>query len=152
MAKVNYSVDADPETTSKAMGYEMDISPKHAKEIANVIRGMHVTEAKDYLEDVIARKKPVPFKKHKRHVAHRKGMDGWDAGRYPEKASRAIMRVIENAEANAEYKGLEPERMKIKHIATKTGMTQRGIYPRAYGRATPKRKETVTVELILEEL
>lgn len=152
MARIKYSVEVAPETTSKAMGYELRVSPKHAREIANTIKGMKTADAKKFLEDVITLKKAVPFKRYKREVGHRRGLKGWDAGRFPQKAASAILEIIKNAEANAEYKGLESERMKIKHISTKTGMVRRSIFPRAYGRATPKRRESVTVEIVLEEL
>jgi len=49
------------------------------------------------------------------------------------------------------YTGLDWENMRIAHIATKKGHTFRGAFPRARGRATPKKHETVSVEMILEE-
>ena len=38
---------------------ELRISPKHAREICNSLRGMKVKAAKSYLEDVIALKRAV---------------------------------------------------------------------------------------------
>ncbi len=147
--KVN---EADEERTSKAMRSEMHISPKHAFEICREIRGKMVKDAKAYLEDVIRMKRSVPFKRHKRKVGHRSDLVGWYAGRYPVKAASEILKLVRDAESNAVYKDLEPERMRIKHIATKKGRTIRGFIPRAMGRATPKNTETVTVEIILEEV
>jgi len=46
------------------MGTEHHISPKHALEVCSAIRGMKAEVAKEYLEDVIAKKRPVPFKRH----------------------------------------------------------------------------------------
>ncbi|PSQ23432.1 50S ribosomal protein L22, partial [Halobacteriales archaeon QS_8_65_32] len=37
---INYSIDADPETTAKAMLRERRMSHKHGKEIAREIKGM----------------------------------------------------------------------------------------------------------------
>lgn len=142
----------DEERTSKAMRGEMHISPKHAFEICRELKGMLTADAKAYLDDVIHMKRAVPFKRHKRNVAHRSSLVGWDAGRYPVKASYEILKLIIDAESNAMYKDLEPERMRIKHIATKKGRTIRGFTPRAMGRATPKNTETVTVEILLEEI
>jgi large subunit ribosomal protein L22 len=150
MARVGYSIDADPDVTAKAIAYELHISPKHAMEICRELRRMDVSSAKGYLEEVIELRRAVPFKRHKRKMAHRSSIKGWDTGRYPRKAAAEILRLINSAEKNAEYKGLDPEEMRIAHIATKEGRRIRGMIPRAFGRATANDIETVTVEIILE--
>jgi large subunit ribosomal protein L22 len=131
---------------------ELHISPKHAREICRTLRGMRANLARAFLEDVIALKKPVPFKRYRRNVAHRHGLVGWDAGRYPEKAAKAVLVVLDNALANAEYKGMESDKMRIYHAGTLKGRTIRGWMPRAMGRATPKNTETVSVEMVLTEV
>lgn len=60
MAKINYAF-TDDKKTAKALGRSLKISPKHAVEICNRIRGMKVENAKNYLEDVIEMKKAVPL-------------------------------------------------------------------------------------------
>jgi len=134
------------------MGMELHISPKHAREICRTLRGMRANLARDYLEDVIALKRPVPFKRYRRNVAHRHGLVKADAGRYPEKAAKAVLVVLDNALANAEYKGLESDKLRIYHAGTLKGRTIKGWMPRAMGRATPKNTETVSVEMILTEV
>ena len=154
MGRVRYCVDpeaVDDDITARAMAYELHISPKHAYEICRALRGMKVGDAERYLEAVLEGRVPVPFRRHKKKVAHRRGLNGWYAGRYPVKASEAILRLIKEAKANAEYKGLDPDMMRIWHIATKKGRVIAGVMPRAFGRATPKNTETVTVEVILKE-
>ena len=131
---------------------ELHISPKHAREICRTLRGMRANLARAYLEDVIALKRAIPFKRYRRNVAHRHGLVGWDAGRYPEKAAKAVLIVLDNALANAEYKGMESDKMRIFHAGTKKGRTIRGWMPRAMGRATPKNTETVSVEMVLTEV
>jgi large subunit ribosomal protein L22 len=150
MARIDYSVKVDPETTSKAMGSELHISPKKSREICCKIKGMKVTEARKFLEDVIALKQAVPFKRHHDGAGHRKGPMA--AGRYPVNASKEILKVLKNAESNAEYKGLEPANMVISHAAIQRGRTIHGFMPRARGRATPKDTETVNIEMILSEV
>lgn len=152
MSRIKYSKKEVPETTAKAMCYEVHMSPKHAVEICREIKGMSVSRAKEYMGDVIALKKAVPFKKYKRDVGHKKGLHKWDAGRYPRKAASEILLLITSAEKNAEYKGLDTKRMRVWHIAAKKGRVIQGIMARAMGRATPKNTETVTIELILEEV
>jgi large subunit ribosomal protein L22 len=145
--KLNYSIEPEPEKTSKAMGKELHISRKHAHEIASAIKGMKLNIARSFLEDVAALKRAVPYKRYTRNVPHRKGMC---TGRYPQKAAKEFLRVLKNAESNAAYKGLDSENLRITHIATKKGHTFRGSFPRAQGRATPKMHETVSVEMIVE--
>jgi large subunit ribosomal protein L22 len=72
-------------------------------------------------------------------------------GRFPEKAARHILKVLEGAESNAEYKGLVTDDMYIAHSAASRGKAWEGRFPRARGRATPKIRETVNVEIILKE-
>jgi len=151
LGRLNYSLEPAMRS-SRAMGLELHISPKHAREICRILKGKNAGTAKAYLEDVIALRKPVPFKRYARNVAHKRGILKADAGRYPQKAAKAVLTVLENAMANAEYKGLESEKMSIYHAGTHKGRTIRGWMPRAMGKATPKNTETVSVEMILTEV
>jgi large subunit ribosomal protein L22 len=151
LGRLNYSL-TPAGRSSRAMGMELHISPKHAREICRTLRGMRANLARAYLEDVIALKRAIPFKRYRRNVAHKRGLVGWDAGRYPEKAAKAVLAVLDNALANAEYKGMESEKIRIFHAGTKKGRTIQGWMPRAMGRATPKNTETVSVEMVLTEV
>jgi large subunit ribosomal protein L22 len=145
------ATEIDSETTAKAMVYELHISPKHAFAVCRAIKGKKVDDAEAYLEAVLEKRVAIPFKRHKKKVAHRRGLKKWYAGRYPVKASAEILKLIRDAKGNAEYKGLDPEAMRIWHVATKKGRTIEGVIPRAFGRATPKNTDTVTVEIVLRE-
>lgn len=129
------------------MGRELHISRKQARELSKAIKGKNVVAARKLLEEVSMLKRAVPFKRYNTGVPHKRGMY---AGRYPQKAAKEFLRVLKNAESNATYKGLDTEAMKISHIATKKGHTFMGTFPRAQGRATPKRHETVSIEIVLE--
>jgi large subunit ribosomal protein L22 len=63
-----------------------------------------------------------------------------------------MLKVVKNAENNAEYKGFDVDKMKITHISAYQGRIIRGIMPRAHGRATDKNETTTDVEIILEEV
>jgi large subunit ribosomal protein L22 len=137
--------------TAKLFGRGLRISPKHSVEIARAIKGMKVDEAKSFLEEVQQKKRAVPFRKHKKKVGHKR-LFKWYAGRYPVKASERFYRLLEELEANAEYKGLDTERLQIVHVSAYKGRTFPGYIPRAYGRASPYSHETTNVELIVEEV
>jgi len=152
MAKIKYAFeDGDKNKTAKALGRGLKISPKHAVEICSKLRGMKVDNARNYLEEVIQMKKAVPFKRHNKKVGHRRGLGGWPTGRYPVKAASQILDVLINAEANAEYKGLDTENLKIMHISSHRGYVIRGWTPRAFGRASPFNTPTTHVQIVLEE-
>jgi large subunit ribosomal protein L22 len=127
------------------------MSHKHSKEIAREIKGKTASDAVDYLEAVIDGDRSVPFKSHNTGVGHRSDIEGWDAGRYPDKASKAFLDLLENGMNNAEHQGFDGESMTIAHVAAhKVGESQ-GQKPRAFGRASPWNTMQVDVELVLEE-
>lgn len=148
-----YSVkDLDPDRTAKAAGRELRISPKHAREICRAIKGRMLSEAKEYLRQVVDKKVSVPFRRHHGGVGHRPDLSGFHAGRYPVKAAREILGVLTQAEANAEYKGLVPEDLKIVHAVSQIGTRIKRYIPRAFGRATPRFQQLTHVEIVLQEV
>lgn len=130
---------------AKAYGHELNISRRHAVEICAAIRGMPLDKAKTFLENVIQKKQFVEFKRHNKQIPHRKG---GKPGRYPVKAARAILKLLENAENNAEELGMGDELI-IKHIAAHKGRTYKRIAPK--GRWRPSNIETTNIEIILTE-
>lgn len=152
MARTGYSATIEGENTACAKANELPISPKHSIEIARFIKNMTTTEAKAYLADVVDLKKAIPFKRFNRNVAHKRGLSKWPAGRYPVKAATAYIRLIESVEKNAEYIGLDTENLRIDHVSANRGRGHQAFFPRAMGRATPKRRETVNIEIIVTEV
>ncbi|MFB6162858.1 MAG: 50S ribosomal protein L22 [Halococcoides sp.] len=147
---ISYSVDVDPDRTAKAMLRERQISHKHSKAIAREINGQSAGDALDYLDAVIEGEQSVPFKSHNSGVGHRSDVDGWDAGRYPEKAAEAFVDLIENAVGNADHQGFDGESMAIAHVAAHKVGESEGRQPRAMGRASAWNTPEVDVELVLE--
>lgn len=141
--------DEEAEVTARAAGRDLAIKPRHAINICAAIRGMDLAAAQAYLEDVIAKRRAIPFRKHNTKVGHRRG--GMGPGRYPVRASRAILAVLANAESNAEYKGLEPEDMFILHAVAQRGAPIEGSMPRAQGRSSPWNKATTHIEIVVME-
>jgi large subunit ribosomal protein L22 len=153
MARIDYSQKISGDTIARAKANELNMSPKHSIEIATFIRHQRVNEAIAYLKDVIGLKKAVPFRRFNRNVAHKRGLPGnWDAGRYPVKASKAYIRVLESVKKNAEYIGLDADNLEIIHVSANRGRAQKSFFPRAMGRATPKVRETVNIEIVVREV
>ena len=153
MPKWGYSTTpTNPDITVKASARELRVSPKHATEVCSTIKGMKLYQAKTYLQNVVAKRQPVPIRKHKKKIPHRRGLQKAYAGRYPVKAAQKVLQVLENAEANAEYKGLDMERLKIIYASAHPGMKIKRYIQRAFGRSTPRFKTLCHIELILEQL
>jgi large subunit ribosomal protein L22 len=148
MPKFGYSTKVD-EPCARAFGREMRVSPKHAMEVCRAIKGMRLATAKEYLQAVVDKKRPVPFKRHRKKIPHRRGAGG--SGQFPVKTAHAILKILENAEANATYKGLDAEKLKVVHASAHKGITIPGFLPRAFARATPFNKSLTNVEIILKE-
>jgi large subunit ribosomal protein L22 len=154
MPNFGYSITGlDKDKTAVASGRDLKVSPKNTREVANTIKGMYLEQAKRFLEGVIFMQQPVPFKRHNKKVGHRRGLKPfkWASGRYPEKSARIMYEVLSNAEANAEYKGLDTERCRIIHAAVMKGRIIKRYIERAHGRSTPYYDALVHIEIVLME-
>jgi len=152
--KWGYSIiteELDPEKTAKASGREVRVSHKSAREVCRTIKGMMLATAKRYLRDVIGKKEAVPFRRYKKKLGHRRGLEKAFAGRYPIKAAQKVLHVVEGAEANAENQGLDVDRLRILHAAAYPGMKIKRYTPRAHGRSSPKFNTTTHIEIVLDE-
>lgn len=127
------------------------MSPKAAREVCVAIKGKLVKDAKEYLERVESKKQSVPFRRYKRGGAHRSESPGFYTGAYPVKAAKEILKILNNLEANAEFKGLDLDRLKIIHAATLRGRVIRGYTPRAQGRSSPSFDTLCHIELVATE-
>ena len=130
---------------------EKTISHKHAREIAVAIKGMSVEKARSFLEDVVRLKRAVPFRRYYNEVGH-KSDTGVMAGRYPQKAAGEFIKLLDNLESNAEYRGMDLDRLRIVNATVHKGRKIERFIPRAMGRASPKINILTHVELVAQEI
>ena len=130
---------------------EKDISHKHAREVAVAIKGLSIEKARDFLQAVINKDRAVKFGRFKNQVGHRSD-PGMMSGRYPQKTAKEFIKVLDNLESNAEYKGMDLDRLKIINATVHKGVTIKRFIPRAMGRATPKNDVLTHVELVAQEI
>ena len=130
---------------------EKDISHKHAREIAVAIKGLSIDKARDYLQAVVNKQRAIAFGRYKNQVGHRSD-PGMMAGRYPQKSAKEFIKVLDNLESNAEYKGMDLDRLKIVNATVHKGVLVKRFTPRAMGRATPKNNVLTHVELVAQEI
>ena len=129
---------------------EKPISHKHAREIAIAMKGLSIEKARDYLLSVISFKRSIPFRRFKNQVGH-KSDHGTMSGRYPEKAATEILKLLDNLESNAEYKGMDLDRLKIINATLHKGRIMKRFIPRAMGRSSAKNNTLTHVEIVAQE-
>ncbi len=153
MPQFGYSYSGyKPAVQVRASSREADVSPKTAREVCRSIVGLTVPEARTFLEEVVALKRPVAFRRFKLKSGHRSELQGFPAGAYPEKSAGEVLKVLENLQSNAEFRGLNPDRVKILHAAAYGGRKLPGYAPRAFGRTSPSMKVLVHIELVGAEV
>jgi len=135
-------------SVARARGVEIPISPKKAYEILNAIRGLPVDRATTILEDAVALRHAIPFRRYNQETAHHVGSG---PGRYAKKVAQNILQVLENAKENAEYEGLDADRLFVKVAASSRGRIRKASMPRAHGRSTPWHEQTTHIEIVLAE-
>jgi len=144
-----YSVkELDEARTVKASLREIDVSPKWSREVCRAIVGLTIPEARRLMEDVIAMKRMIPYRRYKKKRAHHAQTKG--PGGYPVKVARHMLKLLDSLEANAEFKGFDPDEVVIVHAAAHKARRLKKFMPRAFGRATPYDKQLVHIEVIGE--
>ncbi len=106
----------------KANLNKIRMSPRKVKLVVDLIRGKTLTEAKNQLRFLV--KKPAPL----------------------------ILKLLESAGANAKHNFNinDEDSLKISKIIVEAGPTLKRWIPRAMGRATPIRKRTCSVKMVLQ--
>ncbi|MBI2662519.1 50S ribosomal protein L22 [Candidatus Woesearchaeota archaeon] len=117
------------------------ISTKQSVEISYHLRYEDLAWAKAFLEEVVAMRKPVPYRRATMDLGHKPGMAG---GRFPQKAASHFLQLLKSVEANAQFKGLNTSSLKIsKLIANKASIPFSG----GRGRHATKRTH-IEIEVI----
>jgi len=107
----------------KAKAKYIKISPRKVRLVLDLVRGMEVNQALDQLKFINKR------------------------------AAGVVIKLLNSAVANAENNfDLDKDNLLIKAVSGGEGPTLHRWMPRARGRATPIRKRTTHIDLVLEEI
>jgi large subunit ribosomal protein L22 len=109
-----------------------------------MLRRKTTAKAKSILQEVIMKTNPVPFKRFSGDIGHKKGIS---AGRYPVKTAKEVLKLIQLAEANAQFKGLNTGNLTINHIAA-----TKASRPWHYGRQRRRKMKRTNIEIMVEEV
>merc|ERR1711981_1066277 len=142
-------------SSCKAKGSDIRVHFKNTRETAGAIKGMNLDKAKKYLEDVVDKKRAIPFRRFCGGVgrtaqASAAGSTNGQA-RWPKKSCEFLLGLLRNAEANAELKSLETDKLFISHIQVNKAQEQRRRTYRAHGRINPYMSSPCHVEMILSQ-
>lgn len=94
---------------SQARGSDLRVHFKNTREAAFALRKKDLQKAKRYLEDVLAHKRCIPFRRFAGKVGRtaqaRNEGSTTDQGRWPVKSCEFLLNLLKNAESNAEVRG-----------------------------------------------
>lgn len=142
MARYRYSCKVE-ENMAASVGRDLPISTKQAIEICSHIRRKGIERARSFLKNVTQSKEAVPFRRFNGDVGHKKKIG---PGRFPQKAAKTILGVIDNAQANAQNKGLATGKLEIYHTCAHKAST-----PMKRGRQGNRQMKRTHVEVVLRE-
>ena len=131
------------EHMARAVGMALPISFKQSVEVCGFIRNKNVNDAKKLLQKVSEKKLAIPFKRYNFDLGHKKKIG---PARYPEKASKEFIKLIENVEANAQFKGLNTSNLIIAHISA-----HKASKSWHFGRQSRRKMKRTNVEIVVEE-
>jgi large subunit ribosomal protein L22 len=155
MAKKVYQAEIGKESkTAKAIIKNANISLKYSTEISNQVKGMYLDRATAWLERIAAHEDYLPLLKYNKKVAHRKGSstNGVKSGRYPEKAIAKYLELFALVKNNADFKGLDAEKLNIIHMFASKGMTRHSYQSNGKIAGKARRVNATHIEVIVSEV
>ena len=130
--------------TARALGVSLPVSLKKSVEVCRFIRGKPLGKAIRLLELAKQKKVAVPFTRFNRGGTGHKPNIG--PGRYPVAVCAELIKLLRQAEANAQGRGLNAQSMVIRNAIAKKGQTT----PR-YGRQRGRQAKRTHVEVVVAE-
>ncbi|KIO18534.1 hypothetical protein M407DRAFT_246462 [Tulasnella calospora MUT 4182] len=140
-----------PDKTAIARGSNVRTSFKNMREVGGAIQGLNLKQAYKYLNAVLEHKDCIPFRRYSGGVGRtaQASKHGTSQGRWPEKSVKHIIRILKNAEANAEQKTMDGEALKIRSVVVQQAQKNHRRTYRAHGRINRYDGHPCHVEVIL---
>ncbi len=128
---------------AKLLSKDLSISTKFTIETCNLLRNKDTKKAKKILDNIVNMKQAVPLLRFNKDVAHKPGIA---SGRYPVNIAKTLLKLINNVEANAQFKGLNTNNLQIIHIAA-----HKASEPFHFGRHRRRKMKRTHVEIVVKE-
>uniref|UniRef100_A0A7S1TAV5 50S ribosomal protein L22, chloroplastic n=1 Tax=Compsopogon caeruleus TaxID=31354 RepID=A0A7S1TAV5_9RHOD len=155
MGKGKYSRNIEnPTKTCAARGSDLRVHFKNTRETAYAIKGMSLSRAKKFLENVMEKKEIVPFVRYRYGVGRKAQLKNHKlgtSGRWPKKSAEVLLALLKGAESNAEAKAMDLDSLFISHMQVNKAMAGRRRTYRAHGRINAFMSHPCHVELFLSE-
>ncbi|KAG8919631.1 60S ribosomal protein L17 [Tulasnella sp. 419] len=141
----------NPDKTARARGEYLRTHFKNMREVAAALTGLKLSKAYTYLANVQEHKQVIPFRRFAGGVGRASQAKQFKAtqGRWPEKSCKFILRLLKNAESNADAKNIGLEELTIKNIVVNQAPKTRRRTYRAHGRINPYQGCPCHIEIIL---
>ncbi|MBM3303946.1 MAG: 50S ribosomal protein L22 [Candidatus Aenigmarchaeota archaeon] len=123
-----YAMKVNDKKSAKVLGRGLPISTKDSVAICRRLSGMNLRKGKEFLLGMLSEKRSID-------------------GRFHTKAALEIMGLLNSAESNAEFKGLNPDNMIISASAHEGYTFYRPRRFKMHGR----RKKVTHVQVVLQE-
>lgn len=154
--KRNYNLELSEKfgkKTAKAMIVGANASLKFSTEICNQIKGKPVKAVRSRLERILAKEDFLPLVRYNKKVGHRVGnsQSGSKSGRYPEKTVKSVIKLLDSAMANADYKGLDSEKMIVLHAFACMAFGRPSYQTKGHMGGKMRRKRACHIEVVLAE-
>jgi large subunit ribosomal protein L22 len=155
VVKKNYQeeVIADEKKLSRVIMKNKPVSLKFSTELCRELKNKNIAKAESFLNDITEQKRYLPLRKFNKRVAHRKGdsQSGVKSGRYPLNTAKVFIELVHSLKANADYKGLDADKLIIKSIFASQGLGR--VKYQSQGRISGKKrkKKSVHIEAIAVE-
>ncbi len=128
MIMTGYALNKNEKKSAKVLGRGLPVSTKDSVAICRKLSGMNLQKGKEFLLGVLSEKRSI-------------------GGKFHTKAAFEIMGLLNSADSNAEFKGLDAERMIISASAHEGYTFYR---PRRF-KARGRKKKVTHVQIVLEQ-
>lgn len=151
----HYTFDCKDKPCVKAWAGMERVHFKPMFETGRAIKGMNAQKAVEYLENVIAHKRAVPFFRYNEGITHHSQGHEWGCpqSRWPEKSCKLFIKLLKNALANTSTQpDLKPENLIVAHVQVNRAQQYR--YRRihqAHGRVKCYASPPTNVQIVLAE-
>lgn len=154
MVKRHYNFEEyNPKSQARAFLAGQPISLKYSNEMCRELKGKSVKKAEEYLKRVSEMKDFLPLRNYNKKVPHRKGNSKSfvKSGRFPIRLTKVFLGLLNLVKANADFKGLDSDNLRIVHMFASQGFRRAGNQSRGRISGKRHRHKSTHIEIIVEE-
>lgn len=153
MSKKNYQAEFDHKKTCRVIGKNKPVSLKYSTEMIREIRGKPVSSVEEYLKRILEKKDHLPLRRYVSKVGHRKGQarSFTKTGKYPINVAKVFLRLLSDLRANADYKGMNADRLLIIHGFASSGYRRMSNQPQGRISGKVRKNKSTHIEIIALE-